>query len=192
MTAFRSRRLTRTLASAAALLALGAGLAGCRDATVVATGTTTGTAPASSAPSTSSASPAATAASTAEAQADSTASAVAGSVTASVSAPVTVSGTVSAPVSCVTGIAYRATVSSAVVDGDQVSYTVAIPRYTGPGRYDAVVGVTLRQSSGTVTAVAGVSRVPAVLAGSGGSFTVSAVGSGGRTFTGSLSWTCGS
>jgi hypothetical protein len=89
-------------------------------------------------------------------------------------------------------VAYRASVSSVVMDGDQLSYTVDIARYTGPGRYYAVVGVTLRQASGPVTAVAGVSRVPVVLSGGGGSFTVSAVGSGGRTFTGSLSWTCGS
>jgi hypothetical protein len=69
---------------------------------------------------------------------------------------------------------------------------VATPRYREPGSYDAVVGVTLHQASGVVTAVAGVSRVPAVLSSTGGSFSVSAKGSGGRTFTGSLKWTCGS
>jgi hypothetical protein len=184
--------LTTTLAPAAAVLVLGAGLAGCRDATVIASGTATGNPPAASAPPTGAAALATTATGSAAAQADSTASTAAGSVTVSVSAPVTVSGTVPVPVSCVTGLGYRATASSAVVDGDQVSYTVAVPRYTGPGRYDTVVGVTLKQASGVITTVAGVSRVPAVLTGDGGSFTVSAVGSGGRTFTGSLSWTCGS
>jgi hypothetical protein len=80
-----------------------------------------------------------------------------------------------------------------VVQGDQLSFSVAIPRYHGAGTYDAaVVGVTLHQASGVVTTVAGVSRVPAVLSGTGGSFSVSATGSGGRTFTGSLNWTCGS
>jgi hypothetical protein len=98
---------------------------------------------------------------------------------------------VAAPVSCVAGLAYRATVTSAAVRGDQVSFSVAIARYRGPGSYPAVVGVTFRQASGVVTTVAGVSRVPAVITATGGSFSVSATGSGGRTFTGSLSWTCG-
>jgi hypothetical protein len=33
--------------------------------------------------------------------------------------------------------------------------------------------------------------VPAAITATGGSFSVSATGSGGRTFTGSLTWTCG-
>ena len=114
-----------------------------------------------------------------------------GSVSVSVTSPVTLSGSASAPVACVTGGTYRAAVSSAMISGDQVSYTVAIARYRGPGSYPAVVAVTLRQSTGVVTTIAGVSRVPAVITASGGSFSVSATGSEGRTFTGSLSWTCG-
>jgi hypothetical protein len=55
-----------------------------------------------------------------------------------------------------------------------------------------VVAVTLRQASGLVTTVTGVSRVPAVITAAGGSFSVSATGSAGRTFTGSLNWVCGS
>ncbi|HEX4833062.1 MAG TPA: hypothetical protein VH478_18420 [Trebonia sp.] len=90
-----------------------------------------------------------------------------------------------------TGISYRAEVSSAVIHGDQVSFTVAIARYRGPGSYLAVVAVTLRQPTGVVTTVAGVSRVPATITSSGGSFSVSAVGSAGRTLSGSLTWTCG-
>jgi hypothetical protein len=67
----------------------------------------------------------------------------------------------------------------------------SIPRYRGPGRYPAVVGVTLRQASGVVTTVAGVSRIPAAITSTGGSFSISATGSAGRTLTGSLNWTCG-
>ena len=95
------------------------------------------------------------------------------------------------PVSCVAGLAYRASLTSAVVQGDQLSFSVAIPRYRGPGRYPAVVGVTLRQASGVVTTVAGVSRIPAAITSTGGSFSISATGSAGRTLTGSLNWTCG-
>jgi hypothetical protein len=79
-----------------------------------------------------------------------------------------------------------------VIKGDQLTFTVAIVGYRGPGSYPAEVGVTLHQSSGTVTTLAGVSRVPAAITSTGGSFTVSATGSEGRTFTGSLRWVCGS
>jgi hypothetical protein len=92
----------------------------------------------------------------------------------------------------VTGLAYRASVSSAVIDGDQFSTSVVVVGYRGPGTYPAVVAVTLRQASSLVTTVAGVSRVPAVITPAGGSFSVSATGSAGRTFTGSLTWACGS
>jgi hypothetical protein len=114
-----------------------------------------------------------------------------GSLSVTVTSPVTLSGSTAVPVSCVTGLSYRASVTSAVIHGDQVSYTVAIAHYRGPGSYPAVVAVTLRQSTGVVTTVAGVSRVPAAITDTGGSFSVSATGSGGRTFTGSLTWTCG-
>ena len=189
MTWMCPRRLARVAAPPAVLLAVAACLTGCRGTAV----TVSGTSPAAA---TVSAAATASAAGTSPDQAEGTASAqpaatAQGSVTVSVSSPVTDSGTVAVPVSCVTGPGYRATVSSAVVQGDQLSFTADIPRYAGPGSYYAVVAVTFRQATGTVTAVGHVSRVPAVITAAGGSFTVSAVGSGGRTFTGSLRWTCG-
>jgi hypothetical protein len=109
-----------------------------------------------------------------------------------ISSPVTLSGTVPAPVSCVPGeLSYRAEVGATDVNGAKVTFSVVIARYRGPGSYPAVVAATLQQQSGTVTAIGGVSRVPAVITTSGGSFTVSAVGTEGRTFTGTLTWTCG-
>ena len=114
-----------------------------------------------------------------------------GSLSVSVTSPVPLSGTATKAVSCATGLTYHAQASGAVIHGDQVSYTVAVARYRGPGTYPAVVAVTLRQSTGVVTTVAGVSKVPATITSSGGSFSVSATGSGGRTFSGSLTWTCG-
>jgi hypothetical protein len=200
MNVTHSPRWTRAALPAVVVIALGAGLAGCRNGAVAVTsgpaasaGGTTSAGGTASAEGTagSGAAAAATEAQDAGSGPSPAASAEPGSVTVSVSAPVTVSGTVAVPVSCATGVAYRATVSSAVVQGDQLSYTVAIPRYTGPGRYYTVVGVTLRQASGVVTAVGRVSSVPAAITAAGGSFTVSAVGSGGRTLAGSLSWTCG-
>jgi hypothetical protein len=178
-------RLARAAVPAAALLALTACLAGCRGTTVVAA---SGAPPAAS---TVAASSAAAAASAPAGSSPATASSGAGSVTVAISSPVSDSGTAAVPVSCATGLGYRASVTSAVVHGDQVSFSVDIPRYPGPGSYYAVVTATLRQSSGVVTTIGGVSRVPAVITAAGGSFTVSAVGSGGRTLAGSLSWTCG-
>jgi hypothetical protein len=86
---------------------------------------------------------------------------------------------------------YRASAASAVIDGDQVSFAVTIAGYRGPGTYAAVVSETLRQSDGTLTSIAAVSRVPAVITDGGGSFSVHATGAQGRTLAGSLSWTCG-
>lgn len=205
-------RLTRAAVPSAVALVLAAGLAGCKG--VVVTSSAAGdsvTAAAASTPASASVAPAASAAATdaatqaatdAATDAASPASAAAatspgqaegpGAVSVSVTSPVAVSGTVPVPVSCVSGLAYRATVTSAVVQGDQLSFSVAVARYRGPGSYPAAVGVTLRQASGVVTTVAGVSRIPAVISSTGGSFSVSATGSGGRTLTGSLSWTCGS
>jgi hypothetical protein len=106
---------------------------------------------------------------------------------------VSISGTVKTTVACVTGrAAYRADVSTAVVQGNQVTFGVSIAGYRGPGSYPAIVNVTLRQSSGTVTTLAGVAQVPAVITSTGGSFSVTATGSEGRSFSGSMSWVCGS
>ena len=192
-------RLARTAVLPATALALAAGLvSGCKGQVAVseqsapppvsaATATASDPAATSAAPATS-AGPATSAAPVATAA---TQQASTGSLSVSISSPVSLSGSTAAPVSCVTGLSYRASVASAVVHGDQVSYTVAIARYRGPGSYPAVVAVTLRQSTGVVTTIAGVSRVPAAITAAGGSFSVSATGSGGRTFTGSLTWTCG-
>jgi hypothetical protein len=79
-----------------------------------------------------------------------------------------------------------------VINGNQVTFAVAIAGYRGPGSYPAVVSMTLHQASGAVTTLAGVSKVPAVITEGGGSFTVSATGAEGRTLSGSLTWVCGS
>jgi hypothetical protein len=182
--------LVRTGALAVTALALAAGASGCKgQAAAAGPGTPPPAAASSAAPA-----PASPAASTAQAAAAAAASQAPGpgSLSVSVTSPVTLSGTVSVPVSCVAGLTYRASVASSVIHGDQLSYTVAIARYRGPGSYTAVVAVTLRQATGVVTAVAGVSQVPVTINSGGGSFRVSAVGTAGRTFTGSLTWTCGS
>jgi len=201
---YLTSRITGVAAPSAAVLALVAGLAGCKgvvvaSSTPASSSTAAGsTAAALSVTATPTAAPAdqATSAGGTPAEAPTTAppsqAQGPGSVSVSVTAPVAVAGSVAVPVSCVAGLAYRATVTSAVVQGDQLSFSVAIPRYRGAGSYPtAVVGVTLHQASGVVTTLAGVSRVPAVISSTGGSFSVSATGSGGRTFTGSLNWTCG-
>jgi hypothetical protein len=191
---------TRAVVPSAAALALAAGLAGCKGVAVTSSAAGSSlTTTAASAPGASSAAPAAGGAATDGATPAGSDLATAspseaqgpGSISTSVTSPVTVAGSVMVPVSCVAGLAYRATVTSAVVQGDQLSFSVAIPRYRGPGSYPAVVGATLRQASGVVTTVAGVSRIPTAITSTGGSFSVSATGSDGRTLTGSLNWTCG-
>jgi hypothetical protein len=99
---------------------------------------------------------------------------------------------VPAPVACLTGPAYRAGGSRLTIRGNQLSFSVTIAGYRGPGTYPALIAVTWRQASGLVTTLAGVFRVPAVITSTGGSFSVSATGIEGRTFTGSLTWVCGS
>ena len=192
--------LTRAAIPPAVVLALVTGLAGCKGVAVASSAAGDSLpAAAASTPATSSAAPAATfsadvatTASSAPATASPSQAQGSGSVSISVTAPVAVSGSVQVPVSCVAGLAYRASVTSAVLQGNQLSFSVAVPRYHGPGSYPAVVGVTLREASGVVTTVAGLPRIPAVITSTGGSFSVSATGSGGRTLSGSLSWTCGS
>ena len=181
-----ARRLARGVVLPAAVLALAALASGCKGQVAV---SAQGAAPPASSVTETATGPAATsAAPVASAVSQPTGT---GSLSVSVTSPVALSGSTAAPVSCVTGPSYRALVTSAVIHGDQVSYTVAIARYRGPGSYPAVVAVTLRQSTGVVTTIAGVSRVPAAITAAGGSFSVSATGSEGRTFTGSLTWTCG-
>jgi hypothetical protein len=172
-----TRLLARGAVVPVAALALASAVTGCKGAVTVsapASGTSSGTS-----------SGAVPAAATSPASA-------AGSLTVSITSPVTLSGSDPVAVSCASGIGYHAEATSAVIHGDQVSYTVAVARYHGPGSYPAVVAVTLRQSTGVVTTLAGVSKVPAQITASGGSFSVSATSAEGRTFTGSLTWTCGS
>jgi hypothetical protein len=193
MTVTPVRRLARGAALPVAGLALAAAAAGCRGQVALsAAGTSSPASATSAAPASGATSAAADTATTPAPAATATSQApAAGSLSVSVTSPVTLTGTAPAPVSCVTGLSYRAEVSSAVIQGDQVSYTVAVAPYRGPGSYPAVVAVTLRQSTGVVTTVAGVSLVPVTISSAGGSFSVSATGSEGRTFTGSLAWTCG-
>lgn len=181
-----ARRLARGAVLPATVLALAVAVPGCKGQVALSTQSTSPTGPASTPATTDS-----PATSAAPSTAATSPAPVPGSLSVSVTSPVALSGTAARAVSCVTGLSYRAEGSSAVIDGDQVSYTVAIARYQGPGAYPAVVAVTLRESTGVVTTVAGVSRVPATITSAGGSFSVSATGSGGRTFTGSLTWTCG-
>ena len=138
--------LTRTALPSAVVLALAVGLAGCKGVVVASSGAggsqtvaaastsaASGVAPAASVASTDPTStPASTSATASPSQAQAS-----GSVSVSVSSPVTVPGTVLVPVSCVVGLAYHATVATAVVHGDRLSFSVAVPRYSGPGSYPA-------------------------------------------------------
>jgi hypothetical protein len=198
MTRTSTGRLARAAALSATAIALMAGLTACRGAQAVAT--SDGAAPASAAASsTAPGNPASTADSipaSSSASGSTTSTTVGqpavGSLAVSVSSPSVVSGTVPAPVTCLTGPTYRAAGSRLTIRGNQLSFGVTIAGFRGPGTYPALITVTWRQVSGLVTTLAGVFRVPAVITSTGGSFSVSATGIEGRTFTGSLTWVCGS
>jgi hypothetical protein len=200
MTRTSTSRLARAAALAATAIALMAGLTACRGAQAVAT--SDGAAPASAAAgSTAPSNPASTAdsipASTSASGSTTTTSTTVGqpavgSLAVSVSSPSVVSGTVPAPVTCLTGPTYRAFGSRLTIRGNELSFSVTIAGFRGPGTYPALIAVTWRQASGLVTTLAGVFRVPAVITSTGGSFSVSATGTEGRTFTGSLTWVCSS
>jgi hypothetical protein len=196
MTRSSTGRLARAAAISASALALMAGLTACRGAQAVAT--SDGATPASAAASGAAPSSAATstATSTGATSTGATSTAVGqpavGSLTATVTSPSVVSATVPAPVTCLTGPTYRAGGSRLTIRGNQLSFGVTIAGYRGPGTYPALIAVTWRQASGLVTTLANVFRVPAVITSTGGSFSVSATGIEGRTFTGSLTWVCGS
>ena len=196
MTRTSTGRLARAAALSATAIALMAGLTACRGAQAVAT--SDGAAPASAAASsTVPGNPASTADSIpVSASASSGTTTVGqpavGSLAVSVSSPSVVSATVPAPVTCLTGPTYRAAGSRLTIRGNLLSFSVTIAGFRGPGSYPALIAVTWRQVSGLVTTLAGVFRVPAVITSTGGSFSVSATGIEGRTFTGSLTWVCGS
>ena len=116
-----------------------------------------------------------------------------GSVGITITSPVAVSGSKTVPVTCTTGAVYKATVSSAVVKGDQVSVAVSVAGYRGPGSYPAVVTLTVKEASGTTLPIPKAVKTPAVLTSTGGSFSMSVTSTQGKrlTFAGSLHWTCG-
>ena len=110
-----ARRLTRAVILPAVVLALAALASGCKGQ--VAVSAQSASPPASAATGTT-AGP--TAASATQAAAAGGAAAGTGSLSVSVTSPVTLSGSTAVAVSCVTSLSYRASVTSAVIRGDQV------------------------------------------------------------------------
>lgn len=113
-----------------------------------------------------------------------------GSITLTMTEPAAISGHVTTPVACTTGRMYEASASSAAVQGYQLSFSVRVAGYAGPGEYQATIGVTLVEPDGTSISVPAVPAVPAQITAGGGTFSLSATGSNGRTVALSLTWAC--
>lgn len=113
-----------------------------------------------------------------------------GSITLSLTQPTAVEGHVTTPVACTTGRVYQASASSAPVQDSVISFSVRATGYSGAGDYATVVSVTLVEPDGTSISVPAVPAVPAQITDTGGSFSMSATGSNGRTVALSLTWAC--
>ncbi len=113
-----------------------------------------------------------------------------GSITLSLTQPAVVEGHVTTPVTCSAGHAYEASASSAVVQGYGVSFSVRAAPYSGPGEYATVVTVTLVEPNGTTISVPAVPGAPASISATGGTFSMSATGSNGRSVALALTWAC--
>jgi hypothetical protein len=107
-----------------------------------------------------------------------------------ITSPVAVQGHVNVAVGCTTsGHRYVAQVSSATIQNVTVSFTVTVPRYNGAGTYTSTVDMTVVQA-GTTTSLVVPAQVQ--LTDAGGTYSLSASGSGGRTVAGTMTWACGS
>jgi hypothetical protein len=114
-----------------------------------------------------------------------------GTVTVAITEPVTVSGHAGTNVACQnTARRYTATAQSATINGYQISLTVRIAGYRGPGTYPAVVTVRLDGAGGEVTTVSAVPGINATVTTEGGSFSIKATGDNGRTLAASAKWIC--
>ncbi len=114
-----------------------------------------------------------------------------GSVTVAESEPVLAHGTATAPVTCETSSAvYVALVSRAQAGGYTHSFTVRVAGYHGPGRYRGTLSATVTGPHGTVAALTGVTDPAVTVTGAGGTFAISATGSGDHTLDATVSWAC--
>jgi hypothetical protein len=114
-----------------------------------------------------------------------------GSVTVSVTSPVTESGSTGAAVSCArAGLLYVASARNAYVAGYAHSFTVRVLPYRGPGAYRALATLTVVGPHGGIASVSAVPGTPTTITNSGGTFTIDATGSQGRTLAATVSWTC--
>ncbi|MCK9897739.1 hypothetical protein [Frankia sp. AgB32] len=105
-----------------------------------------------------------------------------------ITSPVTLSGHVDTTVTCETPGARYVASASGSLQGYQISESVRVSAYRGPGTYHALVAVSVLgpSSQDVVTAV----PTDAQISASGGSVVFSASTSGGRTLAGSISWAC--
>ncbi len=114
-----------------------------------------------------------------------------GTVTVSVASPVTESGSTGAVVTCASdSLLYLASARNAYVAGYEHSFAVRVPLYRGPGTYRALATLTVVGPHGGIASVSAVPDTPVTITSAGGTFTIDAIGTQGRTLAATVSWTC--
>lgn len=179
------------VAAVAVPLASMISLTACRGVVVAASPGTGGTA-ATLATSGTVASPASTAApASAAANSGAAATPAPGSVVISMTSPQSKTWTANAAVTCArTAVLYLASADGSDDAGYNESLAVRAAPYRGPGRYHALVTLTVTGPQGGIASVSGVPAEPVTITSTGGTFTIDQTGNDGRTLDATVTWTC--
>lgn len=182
--------ITKVAAVAVPLASL-ISLTACRGVVVAASPGTGGTATALAASGTV-ASPASTAApASAAANSGAAATPAPGSVVISMTSPQSKTWTANAAVTCArTAVLYLASADGSDDAGYNESLAVRAAPYRGPGRYHALVTLTVTGPQGGIASVSGVPAEPVTITSTGGTFTIDQTGNDGKTLDATVTWTC--
>lgn len=182
--------ITKVAAVAVPLASL-ISLTACRGVVVAASPGTGGTATALATSGTV-ASPASTAApASAAANSGAAATPAPGSVVISMTSPQSKTWTANAAVTCArTAVLYLASADGSDDAGYNESLAVRAAPYRGPGRYHALVTLTVTGPQGGIASVSGVPAEPVTITSTGGTFTIDQTGNDGRTLDATVTWTC--
>lgn len=182
--------ITKVAAVAVPLASL-ISLTACRGVVVAASPGTGGTATALAASGTV-ASPASTAApASAAANSGAAATPAPGSVVISMTSPQSKTWTANAAVTCArTAVLYLASADGSDDAGYNESLAVRAAPYRGPGRYHALVTLTVTGPQGGIASVSGVPAELVTITSTGGTFTIDQTGNDGRTLDATVTWTC--
>lgn len=114
-----------------------------------------------------------------------------GSVVISMTSPQSKTWTANAAVTCArTAVLYLASADGSDDAGYNESLAVRAAPYRGPGRYHALVTLTVTGPQGGIASVSGVPAELVTITSTGGTFTIDQTGNDGRTLDATVTWTC--